>query len=92
VSREVSLTSPEKETQAIDIADELSPSAHRTLDADSICVESDEAPGELLAAEREKPLFLRIFPLVGAGLLVHVSLLSRALKAKGRLPLFIRKL
>ncbi len=91
MSREVSLTSPEKETQAIDIADELSPSAHRTLNAESVCVDTDQSPGKLLAAEREKPLFLRIFPLVGTDCLFHAPLLSRALKAKGRLLPFSRR-
>lgn len=67
---------PENEAQAINIADEVSPPTYGTLDADSVCVNSDETPGEL-PAWCEKALFFGDFSPVGAGLLFHGPLLPR---------------
>ena len=77
---EIALDIPE-ETQPINVVGELMPPALLTFDAESICVESDEAPGEF--PRREENTFpLRELPLMGAGaslldFLLHAPLLPR---------------
>lgn len=93
---EVAVNIPE-EAQTIDVAGELTPPAHAALNAQRVCIDPNQPPGKLLATEREKLLPLRVLPLMGAGaslldFLLHVSLLSRALKAKGLLLPSITKL
>lgn len=68
-----------KKGQPVNVSDEVSPSTYGTLDADSICVDSDQAPGKFLT-ESKKPFPFRDLPLMGAGaslldFLLHVSLL-----------------
>ena len=69
--REVALDIPE-EAQAVDVVGELMPPALLTFDAESICVETDQSPGEL-PAWCEKALFFGDFSPVRAVLLEHYS-------------------
>ena len=92
MSREIILGPPKKEPKSIDVGGDLSPSADGALDAERVCIRPYQPPGKSLV-EGEKLLPLRVLPLMGAGaFLLHAPLLSRALKAKGRLLPFIRKL
>ena len=87
VLREVSVDpSAEEEVEPVNVVGELMPPALLTFDAESVCVKAQQPPGEHLV-DGEKPLPLRVLPLMGAGLFIHDNpLLSRALEAKGRLP------
>lgn len=62
---EIGLYVPKK-GQPVNVSDEVSPPTYGTLDADSVCVETDQSPGEL-PRRKENAFLLWELPLVNTG-------------------------